>query len=150
MDEINQKILTMLQENAKTTYAELAKATGMAPSGVMDRIRRLERRGYIAGYTTILKPSKLNLNLLAFVAVKTPNNWSDNAAKAMAALPNVLEVHEITGEDAYLLKIRSTGTEHLSYIIKNQLGAIEEVVSTQSTIVLNSLKETSILPVEQG
>ena len=107
MDAIDKKILLLLQDNAKMPNSEIAKQVGMVPSGVLERIRKLEDNGYIKGYTTNLNPESLNLGLLAFVFLKTSEMPGClETADKLAEFPEILEVHHVAGEDCYLLKIR--------------------------------------------
>src|SRR5437764_13709464 len=105
LDQTDLKILSLLQPNSCLANNELAKKIGMAPSAVLERVKKLEQNGIIEGYSTRIKPEALELKLLAFVFVKTsegPGNAS--VAKQLAKLPEVLELHHIAGEDCYLVK----------------------------------------------
>lgn len=147
MDEIDQQILTMLQENARVSNAEIARQVGMVPSGVLDRIRRLEEKGLVAGYTARLNPRELGLGLLAFVFVVSDEPFGESpTADGLAELPEVLEVHHIAGEDCYLAKVRVANTQALADLMKNKLARIPHITNTRTTIVLDTMKETGQLP----
>jgi Lrp/AsnC family leucine-responsive transcriptional regulator len=148
LDNIDLQILGQLQTNAGMANTELAKQIGMAPSAVLERVKKLEQKGVIEAYVTRIKPEALNLKLLAFVFVKSsegPGNIS--VAKQLAKLPEVLELHHIAGEDCYLLKIRSEDPQSLIQLMRDKLGKIPGILSTKTTIVLESLKESNYLPV---
>jgi Lrp/AsnC family leucine-responsive transcriptional regulator len=150
IDDIDRKILTIVQENARMPNAEIARQVGMAPSAILERIRKLEERGLIQAYTVRLDARELEWGLLAFVFVRTDDRTGqrDTAAK-LAAIPEVLEVHHIAGEDCYLLKVRTMNTEALGRLLRERLGEIKSVVSTRTTIVLETIKETTALPLEK-
>ena len=96
INEIDKQILKILQENARTPNAEIARQVGLAPSAILERIRKLEERGVIQGYGVRLNGRALGLGLLAFVLVRTDElSVEDDAAKALAKMPEVLEVHHI-------------------------------------------------------
>jgi Lrp/AsnC family leucine-responsive transcriptional regulator len=148
IDIIDSQILTILQNNSRTSNAEIARQLGMAPSAIFERIKRLEERGYIMGFSARLNPRPLDLGLLAFIQVRSKDPVSDlGTAERLAQLPEVLEVHHIAGEDCYLVKVRTADTESLGRLLRNGFGAIESIVSTRTTIVLETVKETSALPV---
>ena len=97
-DEIDTQNLMILQENSRTSNAEIARQVGMAPSAVFERIRKLEAQGGIRGYEARLQPQALGLGLLAFVFVRTDDRGSMETGKKLALIPGVQEVHDIAGE----------------------------------------------------
>lgn len=144
MDKMDYKILRLLQENARISNSEIARQVGMVPSGVLERIRKLEENGFIQEYTTRLKAEALNLGLIAFVFVRsTEPPGSMDTAQKLAELPEVLEIHHVAGEDCYLLKIRLKDNKSLAVFMREKVGAIPTIISTRSTIVLDTIKETS-------
>jgi Lrp/AsnC family leucine-responsive transcriptional regulator len=144
IDEIDSKILTILQDDARTSNAEIARRLAMAPSAILERIRKLETRGLILGYEARLNPRPLHAGLLAFIFVLADERTgSDDAGKLLAAIPEVQEVHHIAGEDCYLVKVRVADTDSLGNLLRQRFGAIECIRSTRTTIVLSSLKETA-------
>jgi Lrp/AsnC family leucine-responsive transcriptional regulator len=149
IDEIDRHILSLLQDNGRMTQAEVAKAVGLAPSAVMERIRKLEARGAITGYAALIDPHVLEHRMLAFVAVRT-NTVGDaerQLAARLAAIPEVLEVHYVAGDDCLLLKMRARDAEHVGVLLRNQVAAVPGVRSTRTTIVLGSMKESPRLPI---
>ena len=148
-DTIDRQILEIVQEGARTNNADIARRVGMAPSAVLERVRKLEKRGVIEGYSARLDPKAVGLGLLAFVYVKTDESMSEMAtATELAKIPEVLEVHHVAGEDCYLIKVRSANPESFGRLIREKLGHIPTVVSTRSTIVLETVKESSQLPLD--
>ena len=150
IDTTDRQILSILQENARTPNAEIARRIGMAPSGILERIRKLEERGVIEGYQVRLNPRAVGLGLLAYVFVRSEERvGSTETGDRLAEVPEVLEVHHVAGEDCFLVKLRCADTEGLATILRDRFGAIESVRSTRTTIVLGTLKETAKLLIEE-
>ena len=151
LDDVDARILMILQENARTTQADIAKAVSLAPSAVLERIRKLEARGAIREYVASVDPHVTNRALLAFVAVRTNEYGPEQScAKALAQLPDVLEIHHVAGEDCFLLKVRAKDAEHLGQMLRQKIAAVPGVTSTRTTIVLETVKETSRIPIVRG
>jgi Lrp/AsnC family leucine-responsive transcriptional regulator len=150
-DDIDSEILNILQDNARIAQSEVARAVGLAPSAVLERIRKLEARGVITGYTALLDPHALELPMLAFVAVKSEEApGEDTVARTLAQCPEVLEVHHVAGDDCYLLKVRARDAEHVGHLLRHRFGRIPGVRSTRTTIVLETVKETPRLAIATG
>lgn len=146
MDKTDTTILSLLQENARITNAEIARQVGMVPSGVQERIRKLEDKGYILDYATHLRSDSLDLGLLAFVFVRTNEPPGGlNTAEELAKLPEILEVHHVAGEDCYLIKLRHSNNKSLADFLREKLGPIPTITSTRTIIVLDTVKETCSL-----
>ena len=142
IDEIDATLLDILQYNARTTQTELAKAVGLAPSAVLERLRKLESKGVIKDYVALIDPHAVDRGLLAFVAVRSTEHGPEMpSAMEMARIPEVLEVHHVAGDDCYLLKVRARDAEHLGQILRQQIAATPCVTSTRTTIVLETVKE---------
>ena len=147
IDDIDLQILNILQQNARTSNAEIARQVEMAPSAVLERIRRLEARGVIQGYEVRIDPEALGQNLLAFVFIRSADFDSDlTMAKVLASIPEVLEAHHIAGDDCYLLKVRTRDAKALGRLLRERIGATGSVQSSRTTIVLETLREGSRLP----
>jgi Lrp/AsnC family leucine-responsive transcriptional regulator len=142
IDRIDASILDILQYNARTTQAELAKAVNLAPSAVLERLRKLEARGIIRDYVALIDPHVVDRAMLAFVAVRSSEHGPDMpSAQELAKIPEVLEVHHVAGDDCYLLKVRARDAEHLGQILRQQIAGTPSVISTRTTIVLETVKE---------
>jgi Lrp/AsnC family leucine-responsive transcriptional regulator len=149
MDSTDRKILNILQSDARTPNAELARQVGMAPSAVLERVRKLEERGVIRGYEAKLDPKALDFGLLAYVLVRTNESVGHpQSERALAEIPEVQEVHHVAGEDCFLLKVRVANTDALSALLRDRIGAVPTVRSTNTTIVLQTVKEVATIPVE--
>jgi Lrp/AsnC family leucine-responsive transcriptional regulator len=148
IDEMDRHILNILQEDARTSNAEVARRVGMAPSGVFERIRKLEERGVVSGYAARLVPDQVGFGLLAFVFVRADEGGhAVRTEQALAEIPEVQEVHHIAGEDCFLVKVRTPDTAALGQLLRERIGALPTVRGTRTTIVLQTVKETTHLPV---
>ena len=149
IDDTDLQILTILQSNARTPNAEIARQVGMAPSAILERIRKLEQRGVIQGYEARIDPAALGLGLLAYVAVRTDERAGDECAgERLARIPEVQEVHHVAGEDCYLLKVRVRDAKALGRLLQDRIKGVEPVRATRTTVVLDTLRETSLLPLD--
>ena len=147
IDDVDMKILGILQADGRTSHAEVARQVGLVGSAVHERVKKLEERGIVRGYSARLDPEALGKRLLAFVFLRAEENGSSNeVALALAKIPEVLEVHHVAGEDCYLANVRTADTESLGRLIRERFRAIPQVHSTRSTIVLETVKEDLALP----
>lgn len=151
IDEIDRQILMILQQNARTSNAEIARQIEMAPSAVLERIRRLESRGVIQGYEARINPEALGLGVLAFVFVRSRDfDGETKTAELLSQIPEVQEAHHIAGEDCFLLKVRAQDAKTLGRLLRDRIGSTGDVQSTRTTIVLETLRESAQLPLEAG
>ena len=148
IDDTDRQILTILQGNARISNAEIARQVGMAPSAILERIRRLEAKGVIQGYETRINPEALGLGLLAFVFVRSTDFAGETrTAELLGGFPEVQEVHHIAGEDCFLLKVRVRDAKTLGQLLRSfsKTGAVS---STRTTIVLETVHENGRLSLE--
>jgi Lrp/AsnC family leucine-responsive transcriptional regulator len=149
IDDIDKSILSIIQPNARTSNADIARQIGMAPSAILDRIRKLESKGIIRSYEARLDPQAVGLGLLAFIFIRGEDRVGGvETGEQLARLPEVQEVHHVAGEDCFLIKVRVENTEALGRLLREKFGAIPSVRSSRSTIVLSTVKETALLPLE--
>jgi Lrp/AsnC family leucine-responsive transcriptional regulator len=150
IDETDAIILDLLQENGRMSQAEVARVVGLAPSAVLERLRKLETRGAIKGYTALIDPHAVDQAMLAFIAVRTAQAPGDErVAQSLAQSPEVLEVHHVAGDDCYLVKVRARDAEHIGRLLRHRFGRLPGVVSTRTTIVLETVKESPRLALRQ-
>ena len=147
INEIDAKILKIVQQDARISNAEIARQVGLAPSAILERVRKLEERGVIRGYAAEIDANQVGFGLTAFVFVRT--SFCGSIGEALAQIPEVLEVHDVAGEDCYLLKVRAENTDELGKFFREKLKKHAEIVSTRTTVVLQTLKETTALPLEK-
>lgn len=145
LDERDLQILSLLQSDGRRSHSEIARAVGIAPSAVLERVRKLERRGVIRGYAAHLDPVSLGQAMLAFVFVQADERPGGDLGARLAGLPGVQEVHHVAGEDCYMVKVRCASTEALGRLLKEHFGALTEVRRTRTTVALGTVKESPAL-----
>ena len=151
LDEIDRKLLALLQENDRLALADLSQSIGVAASTINDRIRRLVSHGVISGFHARLSSEALGLDLLAFMLV----GWSNPKVeplflKKVRASPSVLECHHVTGAWNYLLKVRIKNTKELESFLSGTIKAVRGVERTETLITLSTAKETWTLGVPEN
>lgn len=146
MDDVDRKLLALIQHNCRLSYAQLGKAVGLSVSAVNERLKKLCAQGVVKRSVAILNPQALGLDMLAFIqtAIDRPEN-EGVFYESVLGIPEVLECHHITGEFSYLLKIRARNTSHLESLLMNRIRTIKGVKQTHTFIVLSTLKETTML-----
>lgn len=141
MDNTDRKILSLLQTNARMSNVDISREIKLAPSVTLARVRKLEEKGLIAGYEAKLNSHAMGMDMLAFVLIQVAGD--KDIEGSLVDIPEVQEVHNVAGDDCYLIKIRTRNTESLSRLLKEKVRG--ESISTKTIIVLNTLKETSQL-----
>ncbi|AGC41572.1 AsnC family transcriptional regulator [Myxococcus stipitatus DSM 14675] len=142
MDELDFRLVDLLQRDGRATQLELSRAVGLSQPAVAERIRKLEERGVITGYAARVDATKLGKDITAFIGVSIEHpKYFEGFAKKVLALPDVLECHRVAGQDSYLLKVKSANTRTLDSLLVETLRIIDGVTRTQTTIVLSSIKE---------
>jgi len=149
-DKIDLEILSLMQENSRISNADIARVLNMAPSAVLERVKKLEQKNIILQYTTRLNPLALNQNLLAYVYIKASNGIGiSNTAIELAQIAEVQEVHQIAGDDCFIVKIRTTDSASLLDLMRNTMSKIPDIVITKTTLVLETIKEQQQLVIHQ-
>jgi Lrp/AsnC family leucine-responsive transcriptional regulator len=149
IDNLDLKILNIIQSHGRMSNAELARKLNMAPSGILERVRRLEKKGVITGYEVRLDAAKLGITITAFIHVLSSDTvGSTEVGKALATIPEVLEVHWIAGDYNYLVKTRLKNGFDLTALLK-KFGQIDGLRDTRTTLVLETIKESQAIPVGQ-
>ena len=151
LDKVDLNILRLMQENARISNADMARELGMAPSGVLERVKKLEQKGVIQQYTARINPSALQQKMLAFIFMKASDGpGCTETAEALAKIPEVQEVHHIAGDDCYLVKVRTYDSSTLVQLMRNNLSQIPNLLSTRTTIVLETVKEQQQLVIPEN
>ncbi len=147
LDEKSLEILNILQEKARIPNIDISRQVGLAPSAVLERIRKLEKQGFIDGYEVRLNPEKFGKSLVSFIKVFINYEQAQPLiGDILSNIPEIQEVHFITGDDCYLIKLRVENMHELGIIIQQKILTINGVLSTQTSTVLSTLKETSRIP----
>ncbi len=147
MDEIDFKILKILQEKARIPNVDIARNIGMAPSAVLERIKKLESKGIISGYEVRLNPEWFNQSMITFIKIRV--SLSTQIQKIIQSLcqhEEIQELHYIAGDDCLLAKVRIANSDELQKFISEKIALVEGVKSTKSLIVLSTYKESAQFP----
>ena len=141
-DDIDLKILDLLLADGRMSHTAIAKEIELSGPSVYARVQRLEREGVIKGYTTLLAPEKIGRGLAAFVRIRTqtPGYDSDVFERFIQEEEQILECHDIDGEDCYILKVRTASTQSLQKLLATIRG-FPGITRTVTTIALETLKE---------
>lgn len=134
LDATDWRLLEALQQDGRASYAELARLVSMSPSAVTERVRRLEESGVISGYTAVVDPERIGLEILAFVRLKYPTGNYKPFRDLVSATPEILEAHHVTGEDCFVLKVRARSMRHLEEVT----GRIAGLGSVTTSVVYSS------------
>src|SRR5450631_2015128 len=151
LDNTDLRILQLMQENARIPNVDMAKKLKMAPSAVLERVKKLELKKVIRHYTTSVNPAAVDQKLLAFIFIKTRESLDCGlVGEALAKIPEVQEVHNIAGEDCYLVKVRTADSASLVALMRAKFSKIPNIHSTKTTIVLETVKEEQKLVIHEG
>ena len=145
-DRTDLKILDQLQQNAKISNVELARRVHLSPTPCLERVRRLEKHGYIMGYHSRLNPQKLSASLLAFVEIKLNHTSKDvfrEFKEAVKERREILECHLVSGDFDYLLKTRVADMAEYRELLGETLLTLPGVSSSRSYMVMEEVKESS-------
>jgi Lrp/AsnC family leucine-responsive transcriptional regulator len=142
LDDIDFKILSLLQQDGRISHTAVGKLVELSSPSVSARVQRLERDGLIKRYTALLEANEIGQGLLAFIRVRTGSSEDDSNAFEQYAqrAPEVLECHDIDGEDSYILKVRTDSTQKLRELIA-RIRSFPDVTRTITSIVLLTIRE---------
>lgn len=149
IDEKSLQILKILQQKARVPNVEVARQVNLAPSAVLERIRKLEKQGIIDGYEVILNPRRFNKSLIVFVHVYLSGTADKkNIGENLGLIPEIQEIHFIAGDDCYLLKMRVADVIQLNEILEEKILSLEHIRKTKTSVALSTIKETSQIPLD--
>ena len=147
LDDVDVRLLELLQEHGRTSQHDLALAVGLSSPAVGERLRKLEERGVIRRFTAVLDPKTVGKDVTAFIAVGIAGStYYPEFRRKVAGSPEVLECHSITGQGSHLLKIRTDSTSGLETLLA-EIQSWPGVQWTNTSIVLSTIKETAELRV---
>ncbi len=150
IDRIDKKILRLLQSNGRISNIELSKAINLSPTPCLERVKRLEKGGYIKGYAALLDAKALGAELLVFVEITLTRNSSDifnEFNQAVILLAPVLECHLVSGNFDYLIKARVANMEEYRKFLGETLLTLPGVADSRSYVVMEEVKETLSIPI---
>lgn len=140
MEEIDRAIVTALTLDGRLSYTDLAERVGLSVSAAHQRVRRLEQRGVLKGYSARVDYTAIDLPLTAFVAIRPLDpSQADDAPDRVANLPEIEACYSVAGEDHYLLLVRVRGPQDLERLLRDIRSAAN--VSTRTTVVLSTAYE---------
>ena len=150
LDKIDVKLLRILQRDSNLTTKEIAAKVNLSSTPVFERVRRLEKEGFIKRYVALLDAEKLDKNLCIMCNVRLKQHNGTLGREFMAAvnaIPEITECYNISGDFDYLLKIYVRDMKHYEAFVLDTLGAIPSVGSLQSNFVMSVVKQTSEIPI---
>ena len=151
IDDIDKKILFLLQNDARMTNAELARRVNLSPPATHARVKRLEENNLIERYATIVNRKKTDYDMLCFVRVSLRLHDLDQVVgfhEAVQEIPEVLECHHVTGDYDYLLKVVAQNTDDLEKLLVKKLTPIPGVAQIHTSLVLKEVKNTNSIPMK--
>lgn len=144
IDRIDKKILEILQDNGRLTNSDLAKAVDKSPPPTAERVKKLEKNGYIKKYVAIVDPAKVGITCLTYVEVTLVRHGKDAVERFMSSIveiEEVLECHHITGDADFLLKVATKDIPTYEQFIIQTLTALPDVQHLKTSVVLSTLKQ---------
>ncbi|MGV6832413.1 MAG: Lrp/AsnC family transcriptional regulator [bacterium] len=148
LDQIDIEILRMLQEDSNRTTKSIAEALGMTTSPVFERIKKLEKEGYIEKYVAVLNNRKLGLKLTVFIGITLQGHtrsYLEKFVKEINNFPEIIECHRVSGNYDYLLKLVVEDIEAYEHFIISKLTLLPYLGNVQSLITLSTGKETNTI-----
>ncbi|EAY26042.1 Lrp/AsnC family transcriptional regulator [Microscilla marina] len=153
IDAIDKEILGYLQQDAKMNIKELADKLKMTKTPVYERIKRLEKEGYISGYVALLNKKKLDLPLIVFCEVTLTSQhieFIEAFSNAIKEIPEIVECYLLGGVFDYLIKIVVPDLDHYYSFASRHLASLPNVSKIQSLFVLNEIKYSTALPLDNN
>ena len=153
LDETDMHILSLLQEDAQLTNKQLAAKIHLSPTPTFERVKRLEREGYIRRYIAILDAEKINRGFMAFCNVSMKQHSYENSQRIMQAvqqIPEIVECYNISGDYDFMLKIYVSDMKAYQDFVLRILGELDCIGSLNSFFVLGEVKNSHQLPLQTG
>ncbi|MBC8215648.1 MAG: Lrp/AsnC family transcriptional regulator [Candidatus Marinimicrobia bacterium] len=153
LDKTDKKILEILQQNGKITNSELAKQINISASPTLERVKKLEKRGFIRQYVALVDPHKVGVTCFTYVEVTLKRHGKDPVQRftsSIIKLEEVMECHHITGEADFLLKVATKDIPKYEDFIIHKLTALEDVQHLKTLVVLSTLKQETKISVTNG
>lgn len=149
LDRLDIRILNVLQRDGRISYVDLAEQVGLSSTPCIERVRRLEREGFIEGYQARLNPQLLGYHMLVFVEISLSYQSPDAFEafnEAVEQLPYILECHLVSGDADYLIKARISDMSEYRALLGEMLLTLPGVKNSKSYIVMEEVKESQALP----
>ncbi len=144
MDDIDKKILDILQKDARLPYSRIAKMLNLSESTIHMRLKRLRDQGILRGFIADIDPERAGKSIMAFVLIKAEPKRYENVLKVIGQMKEVYELYDVTGEYYALAKVRVSNREELAKVL-DDIGHIEGIISTYTMFTLRIIKESKTL-----
>lgn len=149
LDPLDLKILSILQSHGRSHLAEIAKEVELSSPAVMERVKKLESRGVIKGYQAVLDAKKVGKDITAFIGVSIGHQrYIDEFASLMMREADVLECHHVTGDESFILKVKTANTDSLEKLL-GEIRSVEGVTQTVTKVALSTPKESQKLEFDE-
>lgn len=150
LDQIDLKIIYILQNNGRARLADIADEVQLSAPAIMERVKKLEAGGIIKGYQALIDSKRVGKDITAFIGVSIGNQRDiDQFARQILGYGDVLECHHVTGDESFILKVKSANTGSLEKLL-GEIRSVEGVTRTVTKIVLSSAKESQVLELDAG
>lgn len=149
LDQIDRKILEILQNNAKITNAQLSKEVGLSPAPTLERVKKLEQTGIIESYHAKLDPAKIGLGVSTFVHVGLKGHNKENIEvflNAIGSIDEIIECHHVTGTGDFVLRVIAKDITSYQRLMLEKVSEIPVVDNLQSMVILSTFKEKKSMP----
>jgi Lrp/AsnC family transcriptional regulator for asnA, asnC and gidA len=144
LDDTDLKILRELQRDARASFKTVAQKVGVSEATVFVRVRKMQTKGVIKGFTALVAPAAVGKPLTAIVLVRANPKAYSGMLDALRKFDDIYEIYDVTGQYYSILKIRTSGTEELGKIM-DEVGKIDGVSGTETIIVLRTVKEETAM-----
>ena len=150
LDQIDRKILTILQASAKITNAQLSKEIGLSPAPTLERVKKLENAGILKSYHAKIDTDKIGLGVSTFVSVSLKGHNKDNIDNFLSEInkiDEVIECHHITGSGDFILKIIAKDIGSYQQLMLEKVSNITVVDNMESMVILSTFKDSKVIPI---
>ena len=150
MDDLDRKILTLLQGDASMTISELSEAVGLSTTPLWKRVQKMEKRGIIRKKVTLINQAEVGLKLTGFVSIRTNDHddaWLEKFNDAVQAIPEIIEVYRMAGEVDYLLKVVAPDMEGYDRVYRRLINGVK-LSDVSASFSMEVVKATTILPLQ--
>lgn len=151
LDDIDRHILKKLQENNRITIKEMASELNLSTTPIFERMKKLEREGFIAKNVAILNPELLDLNLVVFISISISDHSIsalDEFVERVVQFPEVLECHHVTGQSDFLLKVILKDIKEYNEFVLSKISTVPNIAKVESSFSLSVRKNTQMLPIK--
>ncbi len=150
LDKIDRNILNILQTDGRISNVKLAQIINLSPTPCLERVKRLEKEGYIKNYVAILDPDLLGASLVSFIEVSLARTTTLALAtfrEEIWKMPEVQECHMVAGGFDYLIKVRTRDMAHYRKFLGEELSSLSDIRSTHTYVVMEEVKATSAIAI---